>query len=350
MTSGSGKLVPGDWVEIRSKEEILRTLDGRGELDSLPFMPEMLQYCGQRFQVFKSAHKKCDPPNGLQARRMTQAVHLDEVRCDGAAHGGCQAGCLIFWKESWLKRATEGDAGTPAAGSESATAPTMLSVTGCSEQDVFAAACESGGSAPPEERVYACQSTRLHAATTPLRWWDQRQYLEDLVSGNVRVSQLLASALYSAYHLVAESGIGLGALMRWTYDTVQRIRGGPPYPLRPGKIPDGMRTPEGKLGLRPGELVRVRSYPEILETLDRNWANRGLYFDSEQVPFCGGTYRVLRRVERIINEKTGKLIRMKTDAIVLNGVACQSRYSKCRRFCPRSIYAYWREIWLERLQ
>ena len=50
----------GDWVEVRSAAEILATLDERGRLDALPFMPEMLQYCGRRFRVFKSAHKTCD--------------------------------------------------------------------------------------------------------------------------------------------------------------------------------------------------------------------------------------------------------------------------------------------------
>ena len=35
--------------------------------------------------------------------RMRNAVHLEE-RCDGQAHGGCQAGCLVYWKEAWLKR------------------------------------------------------------------------------------------------------------------------------------------------------------------------------------------------------------------------------------------------------
>ena len=32
----------GDLVEVRSEEEILRTLDADGKLDGLPFMPEML--------------------------------------------------------------------------------------------------------------------------------------------------------------------------------------------------------------------------------------------------------------------------------------------------------------------
>jgi hypothetical protein len=60
-------------------------------------------------------------------------------------------------------------------------------------------------------------------------------------------------------------------------------------------------------------------------------------------------YRVLRRVERIVNERTGKMQEMKTPCVILDSVICRSRYSECRLFCPRSIYAYWREIWLERV-
>src|SRR5215475_14523868 len=93
----------GDWVEVRSAEEILATLDEQGCLDALPFMPEMLQYCGKRFRVFKSAHKTCDTIESHAIRNMANAVHLDGLRCDGEAHGGCQAACTLYWKESWLK-------------------------------------------------------------------------------------------------------------------------------------------------------------------------------------------------------------------------------------------------------
>jgi hypothetical protein len=34
---------------------------------------------------------------------------------------------------------------------------------------------------------------------------------------------------------------------------------------------------------------------------------------------------------------------------VLDEVVCRACYSKHRRFCPRSIYSFWREIWLERV-
>src|SRR5689334_14925383 len=35
------KFKAGTWVEVRNKEEILKTLVENGELDGMPFMPEM---------------------------------------------------------------------------------------------------------------------------------------------------------------------------------------------------------------------------------------------------------------------------------------------------------------------
>ena len=87
----------GDLVEIRSEAEILATLDERGELDGLPFMPEMLKFCGQRLTVHKVAHKLCDTLTKTGLRRMDSAVHLLGARCDGSAHGGCQTACSMYW-------------------------------------------------------------------------------------------------------------------------------------------------------------------------------------------------------------------------------------------------------------
>ena len=333
---GSLELRAGDWVEVRSKEEILATLDARGQLEGLPFMPEMFQYCGRRLQVFKRAHKTCDPARGLQARRMVGAVHLTDVRCGGEAHGGCQAGCLIFWKTAWLKKVDRG---------ESLDAGPVNQ--GCTEHDVWAAVHRPATAGEMTEPAYVCQSTQVHAATTPLPWWDLRQYAEDVRSGNVRASAVTGAMLFALYHRLTQSGLGVGAAMRWLYDTFQRLRGGTPYPWRRGEIPAGGATPSRRLDLTPGDTVRIRSYPDILATLDEDSRNRGMYFDAEQVPFCNGIFRVLRRVERIIDERTGHMIRLKNDAIVLDDVVCRSRYAKCRYFCPRSIYPYWREIWLD---
>src|SRR5690606_18136010 len=53
----------GDRVAVRSREEILATLDRSGEIDCMPFMAEMLQYCGREFAVGAVAHKTCDTIN-----------------------------------------------------------------------------------------------------------------------------------------------------------------------------------------------------------------------------------------------------------------------------------------------
>jgi len=340
-----------EWVEVRSKDEILATLDKRGQLDGLPFMPEMFQHCGQRLRVYKRAHKTCDPPNGLSARRMESAVHLENIRCNGQAHGGCQAGCLVFWKEAWLKRA-EPHREKPSADRRIAPSPVMQPLapsTGCTEQDVWSGARAPGEALDSNDPTYVCQSTRVGDATKPLPWWEPRQYLEDYLSGNVRLSQMAASFVFFIYHHLAGSGLGFGSFLRWLYDVFQKVRGGTPYPWRMGQVPKGVRTPSLKLGLREGEQVRVKSYAEILQTLDENWNNRGMYFDAEAVPFCNGTFRVLKRVDKIIDEKTGKILKFKNEAIILEDVVCLARYAKCRKFCPRSIYPYWREIWLERV-
>jgi len=336
----------GDWVEVRCKEEILRTLDKDGQLDGMPFMPEMFVFCGQKFRVYKRAHKTCDTVFPVRGRRVNRAVHL-ETRCTGEGHGGCQAGCLLFWKEDWLKPVSEatskivslqGVSQTPSGAEEL--------VVGYSESDVWeAASLESEAGT-----VYRCQATQLPYATRNLEWWDVRQYIEDYRSGNVGLGRMFKSFVYSCYYHLSQAGIGLGTPMRWLYDKLYPLWRGTAFPRRTGSIPDEEPTPAASLNLQPGERVHVKPYAEILKTLNISSKNRGMYWDAEMVPYCGGTYRVLKRVTKLLDEKTGKMLEMKNPCIILENVICQSRYSGCRLFCPRSIYPYWREIWLERVE
>src|ERR1700744_2315594 len=125
----------GDWVQVRSKQEILATLDRSGRLEDLPFMPQMFKYCGRSFKIFKVAHKTCDTVNGTGGRWLPGGIHLD-LRCDGQAYGGCQAACLIFWKDAWLKPAD--DRTVVQVASPVSSLPTQGSrrQTGCSEEAV----------------------------------------------------------------------------------------------------------------------------------------------------------------------------------------------------------------------
>lgn len=331
----------GDWVEVRREEEILATLDSDGRLDGMPFMPEMFAFCGHRFRVHKSAHKTCDTVFPIRSRRLAHAVHLD-TRCNGSAHGGCQAGCLLFWKDAWLR---------PVAGSgrhdAAATGVPAHAASRTTRADLLRATLAPGSD--PHDPTYACQATLLPYYSTALSPYDFRQYWKDLTSGNVALGPWLRGALYISYQRVINLGIGLGRPLRWCYETFQRLWGGLPYPRRWGKLPLGARTPSLELNLQAGDWVRVKSYDEILATCTNDNRNRGMGFDGEMMPYCGHTYRVHKRVTQILNEKTGRMMTMKTPCIILENVVCQGRYSTCRMFCPRAIYPYWREIWLERV-
>ena len=72
---GERMLKPGDVVEVRAPDEILGTLDREGAIDAMPFMPEMLQYVGQRFTVSRRVEKICDTVSGGAAKEPEDARH-----------------------------------------------------------------------------------------------------------------------------------------------------------------------------------------------------------------------------------------------------------------------------------
>jgi len=57
--SGADQFMPGDLVEVRPAAEIFSTLDEKGTLENLPFMPEMIAFCGRQFRVSRRAFKTC---------------------------------------------------------------------------------------------------------------------------------------------------------------------------------------------------------------------------------------------------------------------------------------------------
>lgn len=319
----------GELVEVRSREEILRTLDERGTLDSLPFMPEMLRFCGRRFRVYRRADKACDTVDWGVLRRMESAVHLERVRCDGGAHGGCEAGCLMYWKEAWLKRVpprdADGSTRSAASRDEPNPPPTIL-----------LEAARSGDATDP---VYSCQATELVRATSsPLPWWKPGQYIREIRSGNSTVGRVVRGLVIGLFNKIQLGSARV--LPRFAL-----IQGGNAYPFLRGSANGPVESTS--LNLQPGDWVEVKSKAEILATLDERDATNGLRFDREMLHYCGRRGQVLRRVSKIINEKNGKMLRIRSDCIIIDGFICTG---DLHRFCPRGIYPYWRESWLKRVE
>jgi hypothetical protein len=329
----------GDIVEVRSRDEILATLDARGALAGMPFMPEMLQFCGRQFTVAAVAHKTCDTVTRTGGRKLDRMVHLQGTRCDGSAHGGCEADCNLFWREEWLKRVSCGRTAAPERAVPSSSALTT-------EETLLAAT--QAASSTSDSPVYSCQATCLLAASRPLAWWNVRQYWHDVRTGNHQFAHALRTLSLASVHRLMHLPFG-HRVFRALYSWLHRRLTGRPAPLVTGVIPKGVPTPVAVLGLKPGEVVRVKTAAQIAATLSVSNKNRGLWFDPEELPYCGGIYHVRRQITRIIDERSGRMLTMRTPCVNLEGVGCQAIYSARRMLCPRAITTYWREIYLERV-
>jgi hypothetical protein len=335
----------GGLVEVRSQEEILATLDQHGCMDGIPFMPEMLQFCGQRFRVSAVAHKTCETARQTwKARRLQATVHLVGLRCGGSAHGGCQAECNLFWKDVWLKPADDkrGDSVEPSVDASPA-------LGGCTTSQLLAHT-RLALVAEEEEPRYSCQATTLYEATEPLAWWDVRQYVYDVITRNHSLGHVLR-VLWLAFLKHSFQRMPLGyRLIKSFREQMHRWLTDREVPDFQGSIVRGEPTPTGRLSLQPGERVRIKSKEEIVKTLDETGKNRGLSFDAEMALYCGRIVTVRRSVTQIIDELAGNMRHMKQPCIMLEGIVCRSEYSECRLMCPRAIPSYWREIWLERIE
>jgi hypothetical protein len=286
----------------------------------------MLAFCGRRLTVHKVAHKLCDYIGMTGMRRMYDAVHLTESRCDGSAHGGCQNACSLYWKEQWLKRVDRDDPVTPTPDAGQRLLLPLLVLN--STKEPF----DDG------ETHWSCQATEMpRAAPEKLPLKQLGQYRQDVVSGNAGALAVLKAFLVRLFNRYQDQTNRF--LPRFLL-----IRGGLHWGFLRGGVVSG-RTPREDLNLQPGELVRIKSREEIMATLDANLLNRGMGFDAEMSRFCGRTARVKARATRIVDERSGRMLTMKNPCIILEDIVCEGAFTAN---CPREYVCWWREIWLER--
>lgn len=95
-------LQPGELVQVKSLEAILKTLDSKGRHRGLVFTPEMVRHCGKQFRVFKRLELMFDEYHKSQ-RRLKNTVLLEGNFCTGTGLG-CDRSCFLYWREVWLRR------------------------------------------------------------------------------------------------------------------------------------------------------------------------------------------------------------------------------------------------------
>ncbi|MGN6423744.1 MAG: hypothetical protein ACTHLA_10580 [Asticcacaulis sp.] len=135
-------------------------------------MPEMVAQIGAIKTIRRRAGRTCVEGEGL--RGMKNAVFLDEARCDGGHHEGCQRGCDAFWKTAWLSADL-----TPPTASEDAERAARLRL--------LHLMTHRGG-------PYVCQSTALKSATRALSQMHLGALLREVRQGDMRLDHFLRLA------------------------------------------------------------------------------------------------------------------------------------------------------------
>jgi hypothetical protein len=238
-------------------------------------------------------------------RGISSTVTLEDLRCDGSRHGGCNRYCALFWKDAWLREPDSCDS----------------EASGSNLLEAAAAMLPTRG---PDDR-YICQSTALKHATYRLHHLNPRRWYQGLLDRGLTPGKFLT--YFSIPYLLKAASYIAGR-------DVGQLAG------------RQVKTPEASLDLKPGDWVQIKSKEEIAATLDYRGRNRGLYFTPQMMIFCGRSYKVKSRVERIVDEVTGKMRRLKS-TVLLEDAICEG-HTVCGG-CPRRAYHLWREIWLRRL-
>lgn len=284
MNQPTTRFCRGDLVEVKAPDEILQTLDTNGALDHLPFMPEMMEFCGRRFRVSRRALPICfSGPGSPGGFRADDVVTLDGVRCSGAAHDGCQKACVIFWREAWLRNVED--------------------TTGHSQVDLRSMdRLRTRLKVSIGAKTYYCQASELLKATDPLSRWEK---LGRLLSG-------LRAGNFTALQMAQSSGI-------WLFLRIRRMFVGE---CAPGSSES---TQVESLNLQPGEWVEVKSMQSIIETLDERGRNRGLWFSPDMRRLCGLRRRVKGRLDKIIVDGTGQMRQLR-NTVCLEDSTCGCSY------------------------
>jgi hypothetical protein len=110
---------------------------------------------------------------------------------------------------------------------------------------------------------------------------------------------------------------------------------------------DGMVVKPAAETFHPGDKVRVKSKKEISRTLDGWKRYKGCRFMDEMWRYCGGTYKVYKKVNTMLDEKTMKMRRC-THVYILEGLICEGSWPF--KQCDRSCFYFWRAEWLEKVK
>ena len=168
----------GDEVQVANAEHILSTLDANCRFEGLPFMPQMVPFCGQKLIVTRWVNNVCYPvQGGADYGNLTNSVLLNVSRCDGASFGGCQMACPLIWKTNWLWPNTN----------QAEVADDLNAPEAVQQLSDFATANAMNSD------LASCQATQLHQITHKRNRLNIGQYVDEVNLNRVSVTAMATS-------------------------------------------------------------------------------------------------------------------------------------------------------------
>jgi hypothetical protein len=97
----------GDMVRVKSRDDILKSLDSTNKLDGCLFMDQMWNYCGSTYKISRVVNSYFNEQLKRTFSPKAPLYILENLYCAGKIDHfphQCDHGCLIFWHERWLEK------------------------------------------------------------------------------------------------------------------------------------------------------------------------------------------------------------------------------------------------------
>jgi hypothetical protein len=107
-------LQAGEWVRVRTHDEVAATLNDAGRNRGLSFNMEMAPFCGEVHRVERRVTRIVDEKNGRMLAMKNPCIMLEGGHCKARYHPDtllCRRKIPQYFREAWLERVP--DAGAP---------------------------------------------------------------------------------------------------------------------------------------------------------------------------------------------------------------------------------------------
>jgi hypothetical protein len=97
----------GEIVRVKTRDEILKSMDSTNKLDGCFFMDQMWNYCGSTQKVLKFVDSFFNERQKKSFLSRSPLYILENLHCEGKASifpSRCDHGCLLLWHEKWLDK------------------------------------------------------------------------------------------------------------------------------------------------------------------------------------------------------------------------------------------------------